>query len=266
METRYIRGQRYYVHTEGGTVPGVSGIKSMLPAPALFNWAKNETAWYCINNLETIMILAEKDRAGALELVKNATSRHSRLAADRGTEVHALAEQIMRDKMAGVKSSFHATKDDMLYLKNLARFIREFEVEPVFVETTVWSREHNYAGTTDLICRLKGYPGLSIVDYKTGASGIYSDVAVQQVGYVRADSYIDEEGKFQPMPPIERAMALWLRPDGFALIPLQTDEEVWKVFLHLREIFDYVKGTADKVVGKPVNKTPLKKTWKPPKK
>jgi hypothetical protein len=168
----------------------------------------------------------------------------------------------MRDKLTGVKSSFSTSQDDMAYLKNFARFVKEFEVEPVAVERTVWSKEHDYAGTLDLLCHLKGYDGLYIVDYKTGASGIYSDVGIQQTGYRWADSYIDEDGEFQQSPEIAGCLALWLRPDGFGLYPLRTDEVMWEVFQHLREIYRYTVEIADTVVAKPVNKTPLKKVWK----
>lgn len=258
-------GDRWYVHDDtGDSVPGVSAIKSMYPSPALSNWFKKATATYCVDHVDAIQALAGLDREGAIDLVKGATSRHSRKASDRGTEVHTLCEMVMRALLAGQKPTFQATKDDMRYLRNFARFVREFKVEPVMVETTVWSKAHQFAGTFDLVARLDQdvYPGLSMVDTKSGASGIYHDAAVQQTAYVHAEEYIDDEGNFQPMPKIERAFGLWLRPDGWALIPLRTDEVMWEHFLRLRQIYAYkhkVEGTA---VEKAVNENPLKRVWK----
>lgn len=244
-------------------MPGVSGVKGMLPSPALGGWFKKYTAIYAVDNLDAVQALAEKDRTAAIELVKNSTARYSREAADRGTQIHRLCEWMMLDRMAGRKSTFRATAEEMAYLRNFAKFMVEFDVRPVAVERTVWHTEHRYAGTIDLIAELRDFPGLSIVDYKSGASGVYSDAGMQQTGYVHADSYIDEDGNFQKMPPIERAFALWLRPDGWSLYPLRTDERMFEVFLHLREVFNYVHNEADTVVGKPVNVSPLRKRWKP---
>lgn len=263
VTTVYFKNERYYLHEGTGfKVPGVSAIKGMLPSPALAGWFRKFTATYCIDNLEMISLLAAQDESGAIDLVKNATQRHSRKAADRGTAVHFMAEQIMRDKLAGVKSSFQTTGDDMDYLRNFARFVKEFEVEPVAVERTVWSKEHDYAGTLDLLCHLKGYDGLYIVDYKSGQSGIYSDAGIQQTGYRWADSYIDDDGEFQSMPEVAGAFGMWLRPDGWGLYPLRTDEVMWGVFQHLREVYRYTVEVADTVVSKPVNANPLKKVWR----
>jgi hypothetical protein len=261
VETKYVKGDRWYVHS-GNQVPGVSAIKGMLPAPALENWYKKATAEYCVDHIDEVKALAAKDKQGAVDLVKDATTRHSKSAASKGTDVHALSEQLMRDKMEGVKSTFRATKEEMRYLRNLARFISEFEVEPVRVETTVWSQEHEYAGTFDLMCRLKGWDGLYIVDYKSGASGVYPDAGIQQTGYRWADSYIDEDGNFQDMPEVAGAFGMWLRPDGWALYPLKTDETMWETFLHLRATYRYTVEIAPTVVSKPVNAKPLKKVWR----
>jgi hypothetical protein len=263
VETKYVKGDRWYIHSASGNqVPGVSAIKEMLPSSALSGWFKKFTAEYCVDHIEEVRALAAKDREGAIGLVKGATDRHSKAAASKGTDIHTLSEQLMRDKMAGVKSTFRATKDEMRYLRNLARFIQEFDVVPEMLETTVWSQEHDYAGTFDFMGYLKGYDGLSIVDYKSGQSGVYPEAGIQQTGYKWADSYIDEDGNFVPMPKVERAFGLWLRPDGWALYPLRTDELMWEHFLHLRASYRFKVEVSPTVVGKPVNENPLKKKWR----
>jgi len=263
VDTKYVRGDRWYVHTGTNTqVPGVSAIKGMLPNSALGNWFKKATAEYCVEHTDEIKALAAKDKAGAIDLVKGATDRYANQKANQGTQVHAVSEQLMRDRMAGVKSTFRATKEEMQYLRNLARFIKEFEVEPVMLETTVWSQEYDYAGTFDFLGRLKGFAGLSIVDYKSGQSGVYPEAGIQQTGYRWADSYIDDSGQFQAMPQVDQAFGLWLRPDGWALYPLRTDEVMWEHFKHLRESYRFKMEVMPTVVGKPINVNPLKKKWR----
>lgn len=243
-------------------MPGVSAIKSMLPAPALLNWKARATAEYCVDNVDQVASLAKTDKAGAVELVKNSTDRYSKKAAARGTDVHAMCETVMRAMMAGEKPKFSATKDDMAYLRNFARFIKEFNVRPKMVETTIWSQEHNYAGTFDLLCELDGVDGDVIVDYKSGKSGVYPVAGIQQTGYRWADSYIDEDGNFQVMPKVAGAFGMWLRPDGWALYPLRTDEAMWDVFLHLRALYQFKVELMPTVVEKPINSKPLKKQWR----
>lgn len=267
VTTKYMKGalygDRWYVHDEtGDSVPGVSAIKSMYPAPALENWFKKATAEYCVDHVDAVSALAERDREGAIELVKGATSRHSKKAAGRGTEVHALCEQVMRDLLEGKKSSFQVTKDDMMYLRNFARFIKEFNVKPVMVETTIWDHDHRFAGTFDLLAKIDGYDGLSIIDTKSGQSGIYHDAGVQQTAYSWAEFYINEAGEFVDMPQVKQAFGLWLRPDGWALIPLRTDDVMWAHFLRLRELYAYKEKIQDTVVGRAVNENPLKKKWR----
>lgn len=235
----------------------------MLPQGALENWFKSFTATYAVDHIDVVHQLAVDDRAAAIQLVADATKRHSKKAADQGTVIHGYCELIMLALLEGRKPQFQVSKEDMGYLRNFARFITEFEVEPVMVETTVWNDDPSYAGTFDLMCKLKGYPGLSIVDYKTGASGVYAETGIQQIAYMRAESYITEDGNFKPMPEVNQAFGLWLRDTGFALFPLRTDDYVWSVFLHLNEIFDYVKNEAPSIVGKPINKNVLKKVWRP---
>jgi len=251
------------VHEEsGGSVPGVSAIKSMMPNSALLHWKAKATAEYCVENIDEVRSLAARDKAGAIELVKESTNRYAKRAADRGTDVHTMCEITARAVMAGTKPSFAATKDDMGYLRNFARFFKEFEVKPVMVETTIWSQEHAYAGTFDLLCELKGYDGLYIVDYKSGKSGVYPEAGIQQTGYRWADSYIDEDGKFQDMPEVAGAFGMWLRPDGWALYPLRTDDSMWAVFRNLRSLYDAKMKLMPTVVEKPVNANPLKKQWR----
>lgn len=269
VTTRYNKkyGDRFYVHKEDETgkeieVPGVSAIKGMLASPALTNWAKRETAWYCIDNLEAIQQLARNDRMGAKELVQNSTKRYSDAAASRGTDVHAQCEQVMRAIIAGEKPHFWATSDDLKYLRNFARFIYEFEVKPLQVETTIWSKEYEYAGTFDFLGMIKGWDEPVIVDWKTGASGVYPDHGLQQTGYRWADHYIDEEGQFQKFDSPSATFALWLRPDGWTLYELRSDQVMWDMFRNLRELYRYKMVVADTVVSRPLNEHPLARKWK----
>lgn len=267
VETAYVAGDRWYVDPgTGDKVPGVSAILNMMPKPALTRWAAKEAAWFAVQNLDTIAALARTDRDAAVALVKGAPWRRSGKAADVGTEIHGLTEKLMRDRMAGRKSDFRVPQGGMPFLRNFARFMAEFDVSPVLVETTVWNDVVGYAGTFDGIYDLT-IPGnrriRAMIDTKTGESGVWPEAALQQTAYCRAPWYLDPEtGERQPMLGVDRAFALWLRPEGWALIPLSTSDENYAQVCRLRESFEWKRSHEKHAVGKAINENPHKRVWK----
>lgn len=266
VETTYVSGDRWYVDPgTGEKVPGVSAILNMMPKPALTKWAAREAASFAVSNIDVVAALARSDEKAAVELVKGAPWRKSGKAADSGTEVHGLAEQLMRDRIEKRKSTFRVPQGTMDFLKNFARFATEFNVYPHLIETTVWDDEYDYAGTFDGLytLTLDGREILAIVDIKTGASGVWPEAALQQTAYARAKWYLDPAtGERRPMPQVDAAFGLWLRPEGWALIPLEIDDVNWEQFKRLRASYEWKLFHEKHAVGKAVNKTPLTRKWK----
>lgn len=269
---------RWYKYDETGEqAPGVSSVIDVIRKPKLEEWKINNVSVYAVSHLGLLSTVREQDEDAAVSLVKGSAYKAANKKADRGTEVHGLCEQTMRAVMVGKKPRFKATPDDLLYLRNFARWIKEFQVIPIACELAMWSKEYAYAGRLDLLCWLNigGEWVRSIVDYKTGASGVWPEAAIQQTAYKYADHHIDDSGKMaQGWPvttfpdtdqPIEgspdRAFALWLRPDGKALIPLDTSEETWEEFLRRRESYEWQLKVQPKIVGKAINENPLVRKW-----
>ncbi len=260
--TRY--GDRWYRDEDGATAPGVSSIVNMLPKPALTPWAARMAAEFAVKNIEAVYNLAKVDSEAAVALVKGAPWRSSGRAADAGTEVHHYTELIGRAMLAGEKPQFSAPSDVMPFLRQFARYVAEFKVEPVMLETTVWHDEpgQEYSGTFDFLGKLPTLhgDGLVIVDTKTGASGIWSSSAIQQTAYRYARQYIDPDtGKKKDMPEVVATYGLWLRPEGFALIPLASTQEELDEWRRLRGSYGWKISREKKVVGAAVNRVPLKR-------
>jgi hypothetical protein len=237
----------------------------MWPKPALPGWAAREAASFAVENIDVVKALAATDKKAAVDLIKGAPWRKSGKAADSGTEVHGLAETLMRDKMESRKSDFKVPQGTMDFLRNFARFATEFDVTPRLIEATVWDDENDYAGTLDGLytLRVDGESLDAIVDIKTGASGVWPEAALQQTAYKNARYYIDaESGELRPMLKADAAFALWLRPEGWALIPLDTSDATWEQFLRLRASYEWKRHGEKTAVGKAINRTPLKKQWK----
>jgi hypothetical protein len=260
--------QRWYRNNDTKVeVPGVSAIVDMLPKKALTPWAAKLAAEYAISNLDQIQeLLSEKDgEKKAIDLIKGASSRFAEKAARDGTAVHHYSEAVAR----AVQSNTKPKADDMPvgvmpYLKNYVRFLKEFDVEPVMLETVVWNEEIGYAGRLDMACRLRAISDdLVIVDTKSGASGVWPSVALQQTAYVYAESYLDEEQDIlKPMPEIAGAYGLWLRPQGFALIPVDTTMAEVEELKRLRGSLEWQRTRSSKVVRPAINAVPLKRQRK----
>jgi len=257
--------ERWYRNTETGVeVPGVSSIVDMMPKKALTGWAAKLAAEWAIGNLtEVHELLSEKDGARvAVDKIKGASSRYANSAAREGTMVHHYTEDIARAMMTGTKPKAERMPEGMMpYLKNYVRFMREFDVEPVLLESVIWNEEIGYAGRIDMACRLRAISNdLVIVDTKSGASGVWDSVSLQQTAYRYAESYYDEElQKMVPMPEISATYALWLRPEGYALIPVDSTQLELAQIQRLRGSLEWKRTRSTKVVRPAINKYPIKR-------
>jgi hypothetical protein len=269
-----VAGERWYVY-DGDRLPGMSSLLNMMPKAALIQWAANMAADFVLNNIDGITAMIANDREAARDAIRFAHRRKKKQAADAGTDVHTYVERLMIDRLAGRKSSFSVTPEERKFLTNFARFQREFDAEPVLIERTIWNPDVGYAGTFDGIYNVliperddlaeRGYPvgerQLWMIDTKTSASGIYAEAALQQIGYRHAPCYIDDTGKLQPMPHIDRIAALWLRDNGWALIPFEDTEDDWRQVQRLRASYEWKRTREKRIVGKAVNANPLMKQW-----
>jgi hypothetical protein len=257
--------QRWYRNNNTkAEVPGVSAIVDMMPKGALTPWAARLAAEWAIGNLDEVHeLLSEKDgEKKAIEKIKGASSRYADKAAREGTMVHHYAETVARAVQQNTKpQATDMPQGTMPYLKNYVRFLKEFEVEPVMLETVVWNEEIGYAGRIDMAAILHSISeDLVIVDTKSGASGVWESVSLQQTAYRYAETWWDEDSDFlQPMPVIAGAYALWLRPEGFALIPVQTTEMELEQVKRLRGSLEWKLKRGKKVIQPAINKYPIKR-------
>lgn len=260
--------ERWYRNNNTGTeVPGVSAIVDMMPKKALTPWAAKLAAEYAVDNINEVNgLLSEKDgRVKAIDKIKNASSRFASHAAQEGTAVHHYAETVAIAVKENTKPKADRMPPGIMpYLKNYVRFLKEFDVEPVMLETVVWNETIGYAGRIDMACRLRTISNdLVIVDTKSGASGVWDSVSLQQTAYRYAESWWDEENdKFLPMPEIAGAYALWLRPEGYALIPVDTTLSELEQLQRLRGSLEWKRTRAKKVVRPAINQSPIKRKRK----
>jgi hypothetical protein len=121
------------------------------------------------------------------------------------------------------------------YLDGYRNFVSRYEVQVVAIEQPVASAALMVAGTPDLVCRLNGRSGLSVVDVKS-TYAIPPTVGPQTAGY--AELYGATHGE----KPKTR-FCLHLNPnypDGYRLIPLKEKND-YSLFISSLNVYQFRK-------------------------
>lgn len=240
----------HYVDANKRRVPGVTTFLSGgLPKPALINWAGNATAEYAIDHWDELTALSP---AARLKKLQGSRYEDRDRAANRGTEVHKLAERLVTGKEVDIPEELAG------HAESYVNFLDEFNPQPVLIEGTVYSIKHGYAGTLDAILDfpdgLDGYtqdkPRL-LVDLKTNRSGIFGETSLQLAGYRYAETYVDTSGLAQPMLEVNGCAALHIRADGFDLVPVVVGPKQHRQFLYAQQVKFFDDESRD-LVGSPI--------------
>ncbi len=258
IRTIHRGGSRFYVDPQTAEkMPGVTSVVGMLPKPFLVHWAARMTAEAAVGNLPAVASIAERDETGAIDYLRNAHSRYTRLRAKVGSDAHDLFERMIRGEFIG-----RVHPDLEPYRDGFAEFLEAVRPELVRAEDVAWSSTHHYAGSFDAIIRVQlgedGKPDHEngtwhtlIVDWKTSKSA-YPDVALQMSAYAHADLIISPDGVSEPMPEFDGAAVLHITPDGWVFKPVRIDREVFDVFLVLRRVFQWDRETSKTVFGRAI--------------
>ncbi len=236
-DTRRVdRGRGHTYLLDGQKVPGVTSIiKGGMPKPALINWAGNTVAAHAVDHWDDLAQLPHSER---LKRLQGAPRADRDAAANRGTQVHGLADALVRGEEVAVPEELAGHVDSYL------RFLDDWQVEPLLVEVSVFSRRWRYGGTLDLIADLAG-GGRWLLDIKTSRSGPFGEVSAQLAGYRYADIYLDDDGVEHPMPEVQRCGVVWVRSDGYDLIPFEAGRAEHRALLHMAQVMAFVERARD---------------------
>lgn len=224
----YPASHRYKL--DGEWVQGVTTILGgAMPKPALPKWSAKAVAEYVAQNREGIEHLYAMGETPMVAALKDVPWQQRDAAARRGTEVHDLAERYIQGEEIEVPDEIAG------HVEACAQFIEDWKIQPILVEQTVGSREHQYAGKFDLVTDSSNAPR-AIYDYKTSRSGIYGETAFQLVAYAMAEFY-GENGDEKPMADlgIEASFGVHIRADGYDVLPLKYGADLYAEFVTLLE-------------------------------
>jgi hypothetical protein len=258
---RHNHGASHSYSEDGRKIPGVTTILGAgIPKSGLIKWAGEEVAEYVVDRLTAkgghiyADDLVRDVRAGAkypipdglprTKLAKElsfAPSRTRDKAGLKGTQVHKIAQQLLE---TGEWTPGEGQEHLEGYADALESWFAMWQPGAgALLERPVLNRSVFYAGTFDLVAPLITLPGLSLVDYKAGRSGIFGETALQGAAYRYAEIYVDAAGVEQPMPKVSRFLGVWLRPDGtHETYPIAAGPEEFRIFRYVYELAKWLAG------------------------
>lgn len=234
------KNHRYTCDTPQGVQATISGVTTLLgggiPKPALPHWSARVVAEYVDANpqeVERLRGLPEVPYKGHMrsalvdELIK-VPNRERDLAANRGTDIHSIAEKLNTLGVAELDGEHTSEIDGYL------EFLDTWGIETVLAERMGVNRTEWYAGTFDLIATSPHWEGNALIDLKT-SNGVYGEVALQAAAYSRFEVYLNDAGEEVPMPPISRTFVAHIRPGVTDLYSLcESPEEIEESFQQFR--------------------------------
>ena len=213
---------------DGKAVAGVTTLLGKgMPKPALPYWSAKEVACYVADNPDGVETLRGMGREPMVAALKGIPWQRRDEAGVRGTDVHAIAEEIVHGRDVEVPEHL------LDHVKGYARWLDAFKVEPVLTERSVGNRKHWYAGRFDLIADMAGWRWM--LDVKTSKS-VYGETAMQTDAYRHAEFYVDDDDPDteHPLPEgIERLGVIHVTEHGSTLFPLESDGSAFTVFTHV---------------------------------
>ena len=169
--------------------------------------------------------------------------------ADEGTRAHDVIEHwVLND------GELPPYDDDVApFVTQFLAFVADYGLTPKsweMAEATVFNREYGYAGTLDQQIRFQASASplsaelcarhgkdevLLLGDSKTrgkaGSAAIYPEHALQCSGYRNCTHVLLPDGREEPLPPVDGAFILQLRPDGYEMRLVVADDRTFGAFL-----------------------------------
>ena len=170
--------RRVYKRGEGVYYPSVTTILQYMPKNKFFEtWMKDVG-----HNADLIMRKAGKE----------------------GTQVHEAAEELVEGREVSWMDDYGRAKYSQLVWEMILKFAdfwKTHKPELISSEQFVWSDEHKFAGTADIVCKMNGEVWL--IDIKTSNS-IHKSYDLQLASYAKG---LEESRGIK----IDRTAILWLK-------------------------------------------------------
>jgi hypothetical protein len=235
---------RFY-EVDGQRYPSVTHILTAINKPALVPWAANQERALVLDAATVLhrelatapvpsLLSAAWYRAALLARLgpSKAHQRQLAKAGDIGTEAHKAIEWMMRTAIgaeAGPEPRISAPA--LIAVQAFQAWAIDVALKPVLIERTVYSKVHGYAGTMDLLARVRGV--LTLVSLKTGKA-VYPEAFLQEAAYSVA---LEEMGYREPTDAIVLRLPKVASDPGFEAVPVPARADLFPVFLAAKALW-----------------------------
>ena len=234
----YPKSHRYKI--DGEWAPGVTSIIGKTKPKQLTGWAAGLVGEHIYNlwDTDSLVPLMQEGRDAYIAWARALPNQRRDQAGERGTSIHDAAEKLAAGEDVDIPPHLNGA------VTAAARFMDEMDWQPTLSESVVANRTLWYCGKIDGLGTAQGVP--SLIDWKSGGR-IYDDVAYQMEAYARCEVYLDGHGNENPMPVVERHLAVHLTDDGYSVHPLESSDDLWEQFKAMRRLYDGYKRWKDYV-------------------
>lgn len=258
---KFTPGNHSYT-LDGNRVTGVTTILGVLDkSRPLMAWAAKLVATEAVNNHDSIGTdLYTVGPEAVIKQLAGAPNRKRDTAADRGTDIHTVAEDVLNRRPIELPGD----DPNLPAIQSALRFIRDWKIKPLYTELPVASRADQWAGTADLIAGYTnphtGESGVGLFDWKSGKSA-YPEFAFQFAAYAHADFgglNPVEQGKSLvftkevDIPKIDATFGVMLargaedakepwQATEYAVYPMEHGRHVYEEFLAIKRVFELKK-------------------------
>lgn len=249
-------GDRHYVDPTDphNLFIGVSAILDAKYKPHLERARLKAQAEYAARNRKRLATVSRAPDVVAELLDDRLTLPEWERKRNEGTEAHEEIDRLAKglpprthDPVTGERLS--AEHPAVWGARHWADFVEDTGFIVLGSEETVISEQHGQGGSLDF----RGYlpDGTTVLaDTKTNLGGPRSDVGLQLEFYDKCSHILDVvTGIRTPRERHDRHMVLWMRPDGWAWVPVQSGPEVWRQCY--ARLLTYLDPLADEMIGEP---------------
>jgi len=222
---KFAPGNHTY-RLDGKIIPGVTTLLGKgLPKPALVYWSAKMVAEFVADNEADVEALRRMGRGPMVAALKGTPWQARDTAAVRGTDVHAIAEDLIHGREVDVPE--HLAE----YVNGYVKWLDLWQPTPVLTERRCANRKWWVSGTFDAIFTLPDGERI-LCDWKTSKS-VYGEVSLQLAAYRGMEFYVDDENLEQPMPEVDSLAVLHVTPTGSDLYRIKDPETAWRDWLHV---------------------------------
>jgi hypothetical protein len=235
---------RFY-EIDGESYPSVTHILGCIGKPALINWAANQE--------RTLVMEASADLYEDVSKLPKPMSRPSYIttlqgrigktkahqkelakAGEVGTQVHHLIEWNLRKALGQTVGAEPRVVDDAQWaFMAFQDWAQSVSLKPRYIEQTVYSRTHGYAGTMDLLADVNG--ALTLIDFKTGKA-IYAEAHLQNIAYQAA---LIEMGHSAPVGGLIVRLPKVQTDPAFEVAEVPPVDELLPTFLAVKAVWKW---------------------------